>query len=387
MNNCPVFHKSLFSSTASKINVDLWDACTDAFDAKEYMKSFHLLLDYVNAELRPKYGNAEGTKFKIPHGSIVVNIEIENGMLNISAPFLEVNQSTIVPLLRQVCSLNFNNMDLAQIYLKNDSQLNFEYSCKISETNPYKLYYILKEICATGDKYDDEYVTQFGAKRIYEPIITPFATDKSETAYNTIQKIIKDTFEYVNYLESKRWYGLAWDVTALTLRQIDFYVHPQGQLRNDLEDAIGDMHAKNIPTNELVDRGKKFLSYLQDMNKEQFIADLYDVETFIPDKRRSSLQNIQENLEDEQERTKEGMDKGNYMNVVLGILFVYYNAFYHNNLQDDISSVMTDAMEQASGKSWEEGAKALAASLDKIMNGDLSKGKKSGGLFSRFFGK
>ena len=387
MNNSPIFHKSLFDSTASKINVDLWDNCTDAFDAKEYLKSFHLFLDYVNGELRPKYGNAEGTKFKIPHGSIVVEIEIKDEMLYISAPFLEVNQSTVVPLLRQVCALNFNNMNLAQIYLKKEKELHFEYSCKLSQTNPYKMYYTLKEICATGDQYDDEYVTKFGAKRLHEPIVTHFTANKAETAYGIVQKMIKDAFEYVEFLESKRWYSLAWDVVALTLRQIDFYVQPQDQLRNDLARAIGDMHSKNTTINELTERGKKFLKYLQEMDQSQFISNLYEIETFIPDKRRASLQSIQENLEEEQKRTKENMSKGNYINIVLGIFYMYYNTFYYNNIPDNISRVMTDAMELASDKPWEDAAQILADSLEKIMKGDLFTAKKSSGFFSRLFSK
>ncbi len=385
MNNCPVFYKSLFSSTASKINVEMWDKALDTFDEKKYLESFHLLLDYVNAELRPKYGNTDGTVFKIPHGSIVVNIEIKDGMVNISAPFLEVQQNSIVPLLRQVCSLNFNNMDLAQIYLR-ENKLNFEYSCKIHELNPYKIYYILREICMTGDKYDDEYVTKFGTKRLYEPIVTPFPAEKAEETYKTIQEFIKNAIEYINYFESKRWFGFGWDMAALTLRQIEFYAQPQGQLKNDLEKAINDMYIKNMSIPERVTEAKKFLQELQSSDKAKFIEDLYFVQIFIPEKRRSSLQNIQENLEEEHKRTKEGMASGNYMAVVLGILFSFYNVYHHNNVQEDINITMVEAMEKSSGKSWEEAAVILSKALDKIMNGELSSGSKKSFL-SRLFGK
>lgn len=346
------------------------------------MKSLHLLFDYINADLRPKYGNADGTEFHIPHGSIIVNISIKDGECKVFAPFLEVNPSAVVPLLRQVASLNFNNMDLAQIYLKED-RLNIEYSCKANEVHPYKMYCLFKEICDTGDKYDDEYVTKFGAKRIYEPIVTPFAASKAETVWQTVQKILADAFEYINYLEGKRLYSLAWDVAAITLRQIDYYTRPQGQLRNDLADGIASMHGKNIPIAELLGHGKVFMKTWQDMDKAQFIADLYETQTFTPDKRRTSLQSIQEKFEREHGLTKENMANSNYINVALGILFVFYDAYYYNNVQDDISAVMVDAMEKSSGKPWEESAKILAAALNKIMDGELK--VKKGSFFSRLF--
>jgi len=384
MNKSPIFHQSLFAGTASKMQVNLWDECTDAFDEKQYLKSFHLLMDYINPELRKKYGNAEGTNFKIPHGSIIVNIAIDKETFNVSAPFLEVNKQAAVPLLRQICSLNFTELDLAQIYL-HENRLDFDFSCKMSETNPYKIYYLLQEICSTGDKYDDEYVTQFSATRLYEPIVTPFPADKAETAYQTIQKIIKDALEYAAFFESKRYFGQAWDVIGMAMRQIDYYAHPQGQILNDLRRAVSDMNADK-PTPEVVAEAKTFLQSWQEMDKAAFVADLYDVEIFVPTKRRSSLQNIQENMEKLYERAGKGVQGGNQMQAAVDMLFNFYNIYYHNNVQDDIHFLLTDTFEKASGKSWEEAATVLYKALTKIMEGELDAPKKSG-RFSRMFGK
>ena len=383
MNKSPIFRPSLFSGTASKMQVALWDECTTAFDEKQYLKGFHLLMDYINPELRKKYGNADGTSFKIPHGSIIVNISIDKETFNVSAPFLEVNKQAAVPLLRQICSLNFTELDLAQIYL-HEERLDFDFSCKMSETNPYKIYYLLQEICSTGDKYDDEYVTKFDAKRLYEPIVTPFDADKAETAYQTIQEIIKEALEYAAFFESKRYFGQAWDVIGMALRQIDYYAHPQGQLLNDLHRAVSDMNADR-PTPEVVAEAKVFMESLQNMDKAQFIADLYDIEIFVPTKRRSSLQNIQENMEKLYERAGKGVETGNQMQASVDMLFNFYNIYYHNNVQDDIHFLLTETFENASGKSWEDAASVLYKALKKIMEGELDAPKKSG-RFSRMFG-
>jgi len=384
MNICPIFYHSLQSSTASKMKVELWDATLAAYDEKQYLKSFHLLMDYVNTDLRTKYGNADGTVFKVPHGSIIVNVAIDNETFNVSAPFLQVNRETIVPLLRQVSSLNFSSLDLAQIYLR-ENRLDFEYSCKMNETNPWKIYYILREICDIGDRYDDEFVTTFGATRLYEPIITPFPADKAEKTYQTIQTIIKQTLDYASYFESKRNYSQAWDMTAGAIRQIDYYAHPQGQLMNDLDKAIGEANAE-APLPGLITDMKSFLQEWQNMDKTKFIEDLYDVEIFIPTKRRSSLQNIQENLEKLFERTEKGIQNGYHSEVTIDILFNIYNTYYYNHLQDDVNGVFVGAMEKSSGKPWEEAANILFAALKKVMEGDLSASTKKSGFFSRLFG-
>ena len=386
MNNYPIFYNSLYSSTASKMKVELWDATLAAYDEKQYQKSFHLLMDYVNPELRAKYGNAAGTVFKVPHGSVIVNITLDKETFSVSAPFLEVNQDTIVPLLRQVCSLNFSSLDLAQIFLR-ENRLDFEYSCKINETNPYKIYYILREICDIGDRYDDEFVSTFGAKRLYEPIVTPFPADKAEKTYQTIQAIINQALEYTNYFESKRNYSQAWDLIAGALRQIDYYAHPQGQLMNDLNKAIRDANAE-APLPGLISDMKSFLQGWQSMDKAKFIEDLYDVEIFIPTKRRSSLQNIQENLEDLYKRAEKGIQNGYQSFVAIDILFNFYNIYYHNNLQEDVNVVLVDAMEKSSGKVWEEAAGILYKALERIMKDDISPtAAKKGGFLSRLVGK
>ncbi|MDE6452364.1 MAG: YbjN domain-containing protein, partial [Odoribacter sp.] len=168
------FIPPVIASTESKLNIEAFDASVEAFENREYVKSFYSLLDYMNSEFRTKYGNKQGNEFHIPHGSIVVNIKLDKDKLSITAPFVSLPEKGRIPLLRQVAGLNFNAMDLSMIYLK-DNQLNFEYTCPLQLINPYKIYYILEEICRTGDKYDDEFESKFDAQRIYEPKITPYS--------------------------------------------------------------------------------------------------------------------------------------------------------------------------------------------------------------------
>ena len=370
MKQTLTFNLSTIASTESKIKVDYFDTSVEAFDNGEYLQSFYALLDYVNDEFREKYGNAKGTEFNIPHGSIVVNIKIEDDRLLIHAPFLSLPEKNRIPLLRQVAGLNFNAMDLAQVELKKD-RLAFEYTCPLALANPYKIYYILQEICNTGDKYDDEFETKFGAQRVYEPKVTPFDDETLNTVYEVVQLSCKECMDAVKDFEVDRKYGFAWNVLDTTILKILYYAHPQGQLLNDLNKAVSEMDREDIPLPEVVNYGKSVIARLQGMTKEQWAEDLYYVETFISDKRRSNLKNIQENFENSYNRATQAFETGDYMTCCLMIVYKFYEMYYYNNVQDDVNAVVVRALEKASAKPWDEAAPILHAAMDNIMEGEL----------------
>ena len=134
------FHSPIIASTQSKVDVEAFEKSTDAFEKGEHLQSFYLLLDYIDPELRSKFGNAEGTEFAVPHGSIMVYLKLEGDQLNITAPFLLLPEKGRIPLLRQVAALNLTELTLACISLQND-KLFFDFHCPVALCNPYKIYY------------------------------------------------------------------------------------------------------------------------------------------------------------------------------------------------------------------------------------------------------
>ena len=266
MKQALTFTPPILSSTESKLNVEAFDASVEAFENHEYLKSFYALLDYINGDFRTKYGNVQGNEFHIPHGSIIVNIKLDEEKLSITAPFVALPEKGRIPLLRQVAGLNFNAMDLATIYLR-DNRLSFEYSCPIQLINPYKIYYILQEICCTGDKYDDEFETKFGAQRIYEPKTTPYDTASLENIYQAVQISCKECLDAVKYFEPSRKYGYIWNIIDTTLMKFMYFAQPQGQLLNDMQKAIREMDREDIPLPEITAQGKavvkpRYFNYL-----------------------------------------------------------------------------------------------------------------------------
>lgn len=364
------FHLSTITSTESKINVEAFDTSVDAFEQKDYLRSFYALLDYINPVFRSKYGNTEGTVFQIPHGSIVVTIRIQNDQLYIEAPFLKLPEKGRIPLLRQVAGLNFNAMDLAIIRLK-DERLFFEYSCPLSLAEPYKIYYVLEEICKTGDKYDDEFVTKFNAQRIYEPQITPYDPQTVATIYQVIQQSCQECLNAVKYFEPGRKFGYMWNIIDTTLMKILYYAHPQGQLLNELNKAVCDMDKEDIPFPDVIARGKEMILRLQSIPQEKLAEDLYYVETFIPDKRRSNLKNIQENFENIYNKATTALENGDFMTCCLMITNKFYEMYYYNNVQDDVNAVVVKAMQKASAQSFDVAAPVLHEAMDDIMEDNL----------------
>ena len=371
MKQTLTFSVSTIESTASKINLDAYDESVDAYDAKNYLQSFHLLLDYINAELRPKYGNPEGTKFCIPHGSLVVNINIENEELKITAPFLALPEKSRIPLLRQVATLNFKELDQAGIILK-DEQLQFEYACPLSLAHPFKVHYVLREICLLGDKYDDEFSSKFGAVRIYEPQVTPYDAKTVDMVYDTIQLSCKECLEGTTYFENERKYGFAWNVVACTVLKILYYAHPQGQLLNDLNKTVKELDRQDIPLHEVTTIGKKMVERIQGLSKEELAEELYYIETFVSPKRRSSLKNIQDNFENTFKKVSTYIEQEDYMATCVMITYQFYNMYFYNNVQDDVNLVVINALAQSSAKPWNEAAQILYDAMDNIMEGDLT---------------
>ena len=131
------------------------------------------------------------------------------------------------------------------------------------------------------------------------------------------------------------------------------------------------MDREDIPLPEVVNFGKSVIARLQGMTKEQLAEDLYFVETFISDKRRSNLKNIQENFENSYNRATQAFESNDYMTCCLMIVYKFYEMYYYNNVQDDVNAVVVRALEKSSAKPWDEAAPILHAAMDNIMEGEL----------------
>ena len=356
-------------STQSGTRREVYEQSIELYEQQHYIEALHTLLDYLNPEFRHKYGDAQGLTFRIPHGSIIVDIRIADERLNICADFLTIPEKGRVAMLRQVADMNINKLRLPY-FIKEGNKLKIAYSCPIAETHPHKIYGVLSNICHIGDRYDDEFCTKFGAERCYEPEITPYAAETVERIHAEIQSLGESVREAVKEYNAQRKYRYSWHVLFTFYYQIGYFAMPQGQLANDLDNILSAMD-EELQYVELVNRGMEYLDRLLAMSQEELAGELYYVDTLVSSKRPSSLQNIQENFEDVYNEATEAMQAQDFEHAVLRITFKFYEAYAFNDMQDDLNAVIVSALRKASEAPMDVAAEALWTAMDKIMEGDL----------------
>lgn len=356
-------------STQSKVSMEAWEQSLERYNEGKHLEAFHLLLDHLNPGFRAKYGNADGTEFHIPHGSILVNILVRDGRLEIHADFLRLPEKGRVAMLRQVADLTLNRLLLPR-FRKEGDRLRMEYVCPLAQSHPHKIYFVLRNICHVGDRYDDEFCTKFGAERCYEPRVTPYSAEECARIVEAIRATCRETLDAVKEYDAERKYGYSWNVIDTAFYKISYFAQPQGQLSNDLDKAVNDMD-RELPVAELVAKGRAFLEKLLVTPGEQLAADLYFVDTLVSTKRRSSLANVQENMKDLYQEATEAIEAENYERSVVRILYKFYEMYFYNDVQDDINTVVARALKQSAGKPMEEASEILYAALEKLMDDDL----------------
>lgn len=363
------FISPVVDSTQSPVRTEAYEQSVDLYNQGKYVQAFHSLLDYLNTGFRTKYGNADGTEFHIPHGSILVHIRIADGFFRIDADFLNLPEKGRVAMLRQVADLNLNKLLLPR-FVKDGDKLRMEYTCPLSQSHPHKMYFVLQNICHIGDKYDDEFCTKFGAVRCYEPQVIPYPQEEIDRIYEGMQTLGRETLEALKEYSVDRRYGYSWNVLDTTFYQISYFAHPQGQLLNDLDKAVNDMDA-DLPTEEVVAKGRAFLEKLLAVPKEKLAEDLYFVDMLVSTKHRSSLKNMQENFASVYKEATEAIQSENYERSAVRLLYIFYEAYFYNDVQNDINAIIAKALKKAGNQSVEKASEILYDAMDKIMEGDL----------------
>ncbi len=369
MNQTPKFHLPLAGLTTSKVDVSYWKTTVDAYQNKDYKASFYALLDYIDPQLRKKFGNADQTSFEVPHGSIVVTIKLVNDRIEVNAPFLQLPETNTIPVLRKIAELNFSPLNLSSIGLQ-ENNLAFSFQCKLNTCEPYKMYDVLKEICQTGDKYDDYFTVKHKAKRLQEPKIVAYSSEQAEQAWMQTCAYIDEAMEYATYFESKRWYEFSSEIVALALLKIEHYASPQGTIKNELEDAVDYLYGHGS-TQDKINSCKKVLQKIKENGKEAFIADLYKAEIFVPFKSTSTLADRQKTWEGRVQTATEELNATNYMGATLTVLTTLYYSSFYVNIPIDLNSFINSMLEKASDKEWKEAAQILVDGMKSIMAGNL----------------
>lgn len=378
----PQFDKTLLGAVQHPIDPAKWDRVVEFYEKGKFRELIYAILEYVNSDWAPKPGQPEKTEFVIPHGSALVNLQIKDDMFFVSAPFLTLPSTHNVPLLRQIAEINLFPLNLSTIVLEED-RLIFKYSCPLALCEPYKIYDVMREICAYADAYDDEFIKQFGARRFHQPVLKHFQPKLLEESWQKASQYLEELEEYVIYFEKRRLSELCLDMMIVIYMKFDYYLNPQGLLRTDIEKAVNYMQDQEIPPAERLRKGHDLLKQLREYKKEDILKCLYVAETFIPQKFNFTGEMIESYFESFYDNVKKELAGRDYTGATLTIQLAYMNLIYYYMVPDDVKTTATDALLRSSRKSWEEAASILWESLDNIIN--HRKPRRMGGLLGALF--
>lgn len=369
MKQALAFVPPIVSSTERYLDIDAFYEAKDLHEAGQYVESIHRFLDFLGAGFRASYGFADGMKFSIPHGPLIVDIDLSGGQFRISSDFLRFPAEGRTAMLRQVVELNSRRLMLARFVRVNDT-LRIEYQCPIDQTHPYKLYDLVCNVCGIGELYNDEFVTKFGAERIYIPQLIPYADKEIERLYTSLQEVGRAGLEEVKAFVTERNYSSAWLAVVALWLQFDYYAQPKGELKAKVEEAYAIFYGK-LPVSEKVQRSATLLEELLARSLEDLRPSLVYTKVFASSKRRSSLQNLQENFRDAYNESTEAGQARNHVKVMLLVTHAFYLAYHINDMQRDVDVIMSRALAEASGQPVETAAPILYLALERIMKGEL----------------
>lgn len=387
----------LIENMSTTMDFDAYSTSRDQFDNGRYVDSIHSVIDFFNPEFRYKYDNeltqkneptpkknffsalfspkvarqyGPGHHFTIPHGSIIVNIEITETELKVHAPFLRVpTDARRIPLLRRICELNLSQLDLVRIVLE-ENELHFKFSCPLELAHPHKIQYMFRELCITGDRYDDEFVTKFGAERLYTPRITQFSEQDIKRIIQGIRETCNETIAAINEFEEERKFGIAWHCLSIGLFKISYIARPQGMFDNELDKAVDEAWEDDGDTPVQVTDGKAFLQKLLDRSDKELAADLYKVEFMCSPRRASDIGNIRSNLSEAYDAARKAYSSDS-MECCLRSLLMIYRVYFFNDLQADVDQIFTRALRKSANLEFGTASKILMKALDTVMGGTV----------------
>jgi hypothetical protein len=371
MNTTPKFFKNQWGDLQGKLDVAVWSQVRDAWDAKQYLQAFHKLLDYVNVELRANFGDASQTQFTIPHGSVIVTIKITGDTIAITCPLVDITNAVRIPVLRRMAELNFSPLNLAQVKLTGN-QLAFNYTAALDTCEPYKMYYVLREICQTADRYDDELIEKFKATTLQEPKVKRPSPAQIDSVWNSVLEIIQETNSYIQYFNGNNWQGSSLDMLILACKRIDLCTQVQGYTKSELEQMLGTLQDGKISTHERIQSGQKFFQQLQAAGKEAFQKNLYETVVFVPEKSRVNGEQVKNIVKGYHEQAVKYNNDKNYIGSCIESLYCYYDLFYKNSMDHAINDLLLEALGNAAGKSWQDSSPVLIAGLQTIVNTNYS---------------
>lgn len=363
MHTCISFTPTIQKSLHSKNNITKWNDTLDAYDKKEYLQAAYNLFDYLDEDILKHYANADKSQIVIPQGSAVVIIDISNEKILIKAPFVKLPAEKQLPILRKCTELNFGSMSLPQIFLENDV-LTMSFSMPIELCEPYKLYDLLRDIATNADKYDDEFVSKFGAVRIMEPQISHYSDQQLQEIQNNAIAIADEALKYAAYFEGKRDLVSTGDVLFIGINRLKYYADPTGILNNKLTDAVSGFYNRSNDINTKIKLMRSALEAVKNITTEESKDAFCMTYQLIPLKSNASRGYLKDWIAKQYEYAESLVNKENFSIATIYNLYTLYVILADFNIDENSSKAIEYSLKKAADKPWAEAAPILLKAME-----------------------
>ena len=363
------YHKPI-SVDKTKYTLAYWKESMKLFEEKKYIPSVKNLIKYMNSEI--EIPDTDDIDLTLNHGSSRLKIKTENNELYISADFLKIpEQPSKIALMRQVLELNFSYLNLSRVVIKDDN-LYFEYRDKIENTDPYKVFYIIDEICFCSDKHDDYFIDKFKAQRVSEMKIKMYTDEEKESAYKTFKETLTQCVEYVEFYIQKRFFSSACDILSISIMKLDYAIQPQGLLQFELKKAMDGMFEQGKSSEQVTNDTLKKIKQFLEFDRKKFDEGCYYPEYVLSPKQTTELAQLQDNMRSEYGKIKDFYTKSDHFNTVLYCMYNIYYIFYHDLIPNDIYQKLDIALSKSGGLEWSSAAGILYDAVTSMMNAGIS---------------
>ncbi len=206
--------------------------------AKSFLHFLQYLRDPVEQNIHWIQDREGGLSFELLQGSRRIS-----GWLG--DPFCEavttIGHCTALDenLMRELLEVN-DQLQYCQYGMEENDRIVLRWTSKATEADPYRLFSALRELAIQADKIDDLLVTRYPSVRtLYEPHIQEYPKAENQIRIQWMREKAEDLLSWYardRSLHDQYPGGLAYAILSF-LYKIEFLLCPQGQLREEIENA------------------------------------------------------------------------------------------------------------------------------------------------------
>lgn len=342
MYHAPLISTPIVYQSYNNTQPTIWECVMKAWRKKEYQQTIYQLLNFLGVQYQ------ESDKIhQIPHGSIIIYLEIDEEKLKISAPFISISGGMQLPILRQILLINHEPLQLTRVIL-NDNHLDFYFESMLDHCDPYKIFDVLKEICIHADLYDDNFIRKYKASRIVTPQIKFHSESTQLKCIQEFRKILEETESTLQMLLQDRAHEYIWDNLLIMLLKIDFIISPNGHIKSDIEKGIVEMHS-HLELSEKINIGKRLLQNFKSLTDNQIREDLYTIQTFVPLKELISHESFKNQLQQIVLQVQREFQKKEYLAAYFTTLYQILFITYQYDLDEECMPFVLQILQELNG--------------------------------------